>query len=164
MGLVTSSASGSGVTSSVTSRGSAEILILVLRGLAFLSKVNCSRSVVILIISPTCATIPLRLPLPSATCMAILTSMAQMTIATCRPHLSYFLSLIKLDCLVFHEASILKLAEINVSKVFNQVSHLCFILFELTNVYYLVHFEILDDYKINKGMLKITYTFLGFLG
>ena len=79
--------------------------------------------------------------------MTILACMAQVTIATCRPQFRSFLPLIEFDSLIFHKANIIELSEVYVSKVFNQIPHLSFIFLDFTNVYNLVHFKVLKDYK-----------------
>ena len=145
MRLIASSTRGCGVTTSITCRRRTKILII-LRDLPSLPKIDSSWCVIILIISSTSASIPLCLLSLSAS-MAILTCMAQVTIATCRPQLCSFLPLIEFYCLIFHKANILELAEVYISKVFNQIPHLSFIFFNFTNVYNLVHFKILQDYK-----------------
>lgn len=125
--FIAASASGSGVhvdcasvpsklASGVTCWWCTEILFL-LRDLALLSKVDVSRSIIILRISSTGASIPLCLSL-IATGMTSLTSMAQVTITTGRPYLRGCPSLVDLVCLIFHKTNVLKLAEVNISKVF----------------------------------------------
>ena len=145
MRIIASSTCGCGVPTSITCRRRTKILII-LRDLHSLPKIYSSWCVIILIISSTSASIPLCL-LSLSTSMAILTCMAQVTIATCRPQLCSLLPLIEFYCLIFHKANILELAEVYISKVFNQISHLSFVFFNFTNVYNLVHFKILKDYK-----------------
>jgi hypothetical protein len=77
--------------------------------------------------------------------MAILTSMAQVAISTCGSQLRSFLSLIEFDGLILHKVSILKLAKINILEIIKQVFHLDFVLFNLTDVDYLVVLQVLQN-------------------
>jgi hypothetical protein len=100
------------------------------------------------VFSSTCADIPLSL---ISTGIAILTSVTQVTIAAGRPQLGCLLPLIELHSLIFHKTCILKLAKIDISKIFNQVPQLSFVLFNFIDIYYLINFKVLENYLKNKG-------------